>query len=146
MGAFDSKYRGALVLLLVLAVAIVAVSGVVLGNLNIASGSKAVTITINGDSRVYSSGTSIPFTWGTVYIGENTKTVTITNHSNVNLKAHLTVASPMPQSWTLTFSLDNQVISAGRSATGTLTLNVPVNTLAGNYQWGASIAFDGAKK
>ena len=134
-------------MLLVLAVAITAVSGVVLGNLSSASASKGVvTVTIQGDSRVYSSdGASIPFKWGTVNIGENSKTVTIANHANVNLTPHLSLTSPnLPRGWTLTFSLDNQPIPAGRSATGTLTLKVPANTLAGNYNWGASITFDGA--
>ena len=139
--------RGVLVLLLVLAVAIAAVSGVVLGNLGNASASKGVTVTIQGDNRVYTSdGASISFKWGTVNIGENTKTVTITNHANVNLKAHLTLTSPnLPCGWTLTFSFDNQPISAGRTITGTLTLNVPAHTLAGNYNWGASIALNAAK-
>ena len=140
--------KWALVLLLVLAVAIAAVSGAVLGNLGNASASKGVTVTIQGDNIVYTSdGASIPFKWGTVNIGENTKTVTITNHANLNLKAHLTLTSPnLPCGWTLTFSLDNQPIPAGRTATGTLMLNVPTHTLAGNYNWGASITFDGAKK
>ena len=141
--------RGVLVLLLVLAVAITAVSGVVLGSLSNASASKgAVTVTIAGDNRVYTSdGASIPFKWGTVHIGENTKTVTITNHANAILKPHLTLTSPnLPRGWTLTFSLDNQPIPAGRSATETLTLKVPANTRVGNYNWGASITFDGAKR
>ena len=139
------KKRRVLVLLFVLAVVIAAVSGVVLGNSNNASGSKMVTVTIQGDNRVYTSDTaSIPFTWGTVTVGDNTKTVTVTNLSNMNLKAHLTVASP-PQGWTLTFSLDNQLIPSGQSATGTLALNVPADTLAGNYNWGASITLERTK-
>lgn len=151
MGAEDLNKRWVLVLLLVLAVAIAAVSGVVLGNLSMNASAKecsegVVTVTIQGDSRVYASdGASIPFKWGTVQIGENTKTVTITSHANVILKPHLTVTSPnLPRGWTLTFSLDNQPIPAGRTATGTLTLKVPAHTLAGNYNWGASITFDGA--
>lgn len=134
-------------MLLVLAVAITAVSGVVLGNLSNASASKGVvTVTIQGDNSVYASdGASVPFKWGTVNLGENTKTVTITNQANVNLKPHLTITSPnLPSGWTLTFSLDNQPIPAGQSATGTLTLNVPANTHVGNYNWGASITLDGA--
>ena len=139
--------RWILVLLLVLAISIAAVSGVVLGNLASASASKGVTITSQGDNRVYSGDDpSIPFKWGTVNIGENTKTITITNNAKVNLKAHLTLASPnLPLGWTLIFSLDNQPIPAGRSVTGTLTLNVPAHTLVGNYNWGASITLNAAK-
>jgi len=130
--------------MLVLVVAITVVSGSVLGNLSDASAKGVVTVSIGGDSRVYSSdGASVPFKWGTVNIGENTKTVTITNKANENLKAHLTLTSPnLPQGWALTFSLDNQPIPAGQSATGTLKLDVPANTLAGNYNWGASITLD----
>ena len=147
----DLNKRWLLASLLVLVIAVTMVSGVVLGNLSNASakdGSKGVTVTIQGDNRVYASdGASIPFKWGTVNIGENTKTVTITNHANVNLKAHLTLTSPkLPHGWSLSFSLDNQPIPAGHSATGTLTLKVPANTHVGNYNWGASITFDGAKK
>ena len=138
-------------MLLVLAVAITMVSGTVLANLSMNASAKesskgVVTVTIQGDNSVYSSyGASIPFKWGTVNLGENTKTVTITNHANVNLTPHLSLMSPnLPRGWTLTFSLDNQPIPAGRSATGTLTLKVPAHTLAGNYDWGASITFDGA--
>ena len=140
--------RGVLVLLLISVLAVTAVSGVVLGNLGSAPAKGAVTVTIQGDSRVYTSdGASIPFKWGTVHIGENTKIVTITNHANVNLKAHLALTSPnLPRGWTLTFSLENQPIPAGHSAKGTLTLKVPAKTLAGNYNWGASIAFDVARK
>lgn len=138
-----------LVLLLVLAVTIPIVSGVALGNLNQSSPPRGtVTLTVAGDKTVYtSSGAMIPFKWGTVNIGENTKTVTITNHANVNLKPHLALTSPnLPRGWTLTFSLENQQIPAGQSVKGTLTLHVPAKTLAGNYNWGAGITLDGAKK
>lgn len=147
MGALELSKREVLVLLSVLAVVIAAVSGVVLGNLGTASASKGVTVTIQGDNTVYTSdGAAVPFKWGTVNIGENTKTVTITNHANVNFQAHLAVTSPnLPHGWTLTFSLDNQPIAAGRSVTGTLTLIVPAHTLSGNYNWGASITLDRTK-
>jgi uncharacterized membrane protein len=112
-----------------------------------ASGKGGVTVTIQGDSRVYTSGVSIPIKWGTVNYGKNTETITIANQANVNLKPHLTLTSPnLPRGWTLTFSLENQPIPAGKSATGTLTLNVPAYTLAGNYNWGATITLDSAKK
>ncbi len=144
--------RWLLVLLLVLAVVLAAVSGVVLGNLNTNASLRehskgAVMVTVQGDSRVYTSDSaSIPFKWGTVNFGDNTKTVTITNQANVNLKPHLALTSPnLPRGWTLTFSLENQPIPAGQSATGTLTLNVPANTATGNYNWGASLNLDSAK-
>jgi hypothetical protein len=71
----------------------------------------ALTVTIQGDSGVYSNeGTLIPIKWGKVNPGENIKTVTIANQANTNLRPHLTVGSPnLPNGWTLTFSLDNQL-------------------------------------
>ena len=146
MGTLDLGKKWLLVSLLILAVAITAVSGVVLGNLSNTSAQKSVTVTIQGDNTVYvSDKASIPVKWGTINIGENTKTVTITNQANVNLKAHLSTAN-LPQGWMLTFSLDNQPIAAGYLATGTLTLIVPGDTHVGSYNWGASIMFDGTKK
>ena len=144
MGALDLNKRGLVVSLLVLAVAIAAVSGVVLGNLSNASSRGTVTVTIQGDSKVYSSQEApIPIQWNNVNLGENTKTVTINNQANVNLKTHLTFSSPnLPVGWTLTFSLDNQIVPAGQSAKGTLTLTVPDDAVVGNYNWGAKISFE----
>ncbi len=60
---------------------------------------------------------------------------------------HLTITSPkLPHGWTLTFSLDRQQIKACHSATGILTLKVPANAHVGNYNWGASVTFEDAKK
>lgn len=140
------KKRGVLILLLVLALAFAAVFGTVLGcNLvKDASAKGAVTVTFGGNGEVYTSDkASIPLKWGTVNIGANTQTVTITNEGSVNLTPHLTFTSPnLPQGWTLTFSLENQPIPAGTSATGTLTLNVPANASAGTYIWGTSITLN----
>ena len=144
----NRKKLGALVLLLVLAVTLTVVCSAGLGSSCNVPAKGSVTLAIQGDKHVYvSDDAAVPFKWGTVNIGQNTKTVTITNHANVNLKAHLAVTSPsLPRGWTLTFSLDNQVVSAGRSATGTLTLSVPVDVHVGNYNWGACILFEVAKK
>ena len=137
------RKRAVLVLLLFLALAIAAVSGIVLA-MN-APAKAAVTVTVEG--KVYTNVASIPVKWGTVNNGANTQTITITNHANVNLKPHLALTSPnLPRGWTLTFSLENQLIPAGKSATGTLNLNVPANTLAGNYNWGAHIILDAAQR
>jgi hypothetical protein len=137
------KKRGLFVSLLILAVAIAAVSGVVLGSLGNTSNSKCVTVTIQGDSRVYTNdGTPIPFRWGTLSVGENTKTVTFTNHANANYRAHLTASPNLPRGWTLTFSPNNQPIPAGRTVTGTVTLTVPLNAHVGNYNWGAAIILE----
>jgi hypothetical protein len=148
VGALNQKKLGALVLLLFLAFTLTVVSGAVLASSCNVPAKGSVTLTIQGDKHVYvSDGAAVPFKWGTINVGQNTKTVTITNHANVNLKAHLAVTSPsLPRGWTLTFSLDDQVISAGRSATGTLTLRVPVGAHVGSYNWGASIVFDVVKK
>lgn len=100
-----------------------------------------VTIKIQDDSRIYHNGDAIPLNWGTVHGGTNTKTVTITNNANVNLRPHLTVTLPhLPRGWTLTLSLENQLIRAGRSATGTITLTLPAHPTPGNYNWRVSIA------
>lgn len=91
-----------IVLMLALAIAVSVVFGVALGNLNQSSSQKdTVTLTIAGDKTVYANdGASIPFKWGTIHIGDNTKTVTITNHANVNLNPHLTITSPnLPRGW-----------------------------------------------
>jgi hypothetical protein len=148
VGTLDQKKIGAIVLLLVLAVTLTAVSYAGLGSSCNVPAKGSMTLTVQGDNHVYmSDGASIPFKWGTINIGQNTKTVTVTNHANVNLQAHLAVTAPsLPRGWTLSFSLDNQVVSAGRSATGTLTLRVPVGVHVGNYNWGASILFEAAKK
>ena len=100
-----------------------------------------VTITIQGDNHIYHNGDAIPLNWGTIYAGTNTKTVTITNHADVDLRPHLTVTNPhLPKGWTLNLSLENQMIHAGRSATGTITLTLPANPSPGNYNWRVSIA------
>ena len=144
--------RWLVVLLLILAVTLATVTGFALGNLNMNASLRqhsngVVMVAVQGDSRVYTSDVaSIPLNWGTVNFGDNTKTVTITNQANVNLNPHLTLNAPnLPRGWTLTFSLENQLIPAGQSATGTLTLNVPANTASGNYNWGASIKLDSTK-
>ena len=94
VGALDLNKRGLVVLLLVLTVSIAAVSDIVLGNLGTSSSKGTITITIQGDSRIYSSDeASIPIKWGTVNLGENTQTVTITNNANLDLKPRLIVAS-----------------------------------------------------
>jgi len=63
VGALGLNKRVVLVSIVILVIAIAAVSGTVLGNLNTNAPSKGtVMLTIQGDSRVYSSsGTSIPF-------------------------------------------------------------------------------------
>ena len=104
-----------------------------------------VTIRIQGDSRVYRNRDAIPLNWGTVSLGSNIRTVTITNNANINLRGHLAITTPrLPRGWSLTFSLENQIIRAGRSAVGTLTLNLPANPSPGNYNWHATIIFDRA--
>jgi len=103
-----------------------------------------VTIKIQGDSRVYRNGDQIPLNWGTVSLGSNIKTVTITNNANMKLEGQLSTNQRLPRGWTLTFSLENHPIAAGKSAIGTLTLTVPTNTSPGNYNWKAAITFDRA--
>ncbi|MCW4023609.1 MAG: NEW3 domain-containing protein [Candidatus Bathyarchaeota archaeon] len=99
-----------------------------------------VTITIDGDSTLYSSSdSSIPLRWGNVDFGCNTKTVTITNNAESDLHINMAV-SELPSGWTLNFSLENKVLQAGSSATGTLTLTVPADALAGSYHWNTNIA------
>lgn len=96
-----------------------------------------VTLTINS-TQYNSNNESIPVNWGKVNFGCNTKTVTITNNAQSDLTIHLAV-SELPAGWALNFLLEDKILKAGESANGTLTLVVPADTLAGNYQWHACI-------
>ena len=141
------KKREVLILMLVLALSI-AVSGTAYACLGTNALAKdAVTVTIQGDNAVYTcNGGAIPISWGSIQSGDNTQTITITNNGNTDLKPRLTAASSsLPQGWTLACSLENQPIPAGKSATGTLTLNVPANTGCGTYNWRASITLTHTK-
>jgi hypothetical protein len=132
--------RGFQLLLLTIAV-VVMVCTLLIGSLCMgAPVLQDVTITIDGDNNFYNnSDASIPICWGNVTFGCNTKSVTITNNAKSDLNLHLTV-SGLPSGWTLNFSLENKVLQTGESATGTLTLTVPTDALAGSYHWNANIA------
>jgi hypothetical protein len=140
------KKRGVLILMFVSALAIAGL-GTAYACLGMnASTAGAVTVTIDGDSAVYMcSGASIPLSWGSIQVGDNTQTITITNNGNTNLKPHLTASSSLPTGWTLTCSLENQPIPKGESATGTLTLNIPAHTPSGSYSWHAGITLTHTK-
>jgi hypothetical protein len=103
-----------------------------------AKSNQNVTLTINGQTYT-SDNAAIIINWGTVCFGDNTKTVTIANNADVNLIAHLNVAG-LPFGWTLTFSLQDQTLTAGDCENGTLTLFVPEDTLDGSYSWSANIS------
>jgi hypothetical protein len=132
--------RGFQMYLLISAVAIT-FSCIFLGYNNIAFGqeNQDQKVTVIIDSQTYTSNNAaIPIKWGTVNFGDNTKTVTITNNADTNLSPHLNVAG-LPSGWTMTFSLEDQNLTADACETGTLTLNVPSDTEAGSYSWSASI-------
>lgn len=92
------------------------------------AGSASITI----GSQTYTNGQVIALDWGTVHLGDNSKSITIVNNCNTPLTPSLQASPSLPPGCTLTLSL-NSPIPAGQQATGTITINVPASLTAGTY-------------
>jgi uncharacterized membrane protein len=92
-----------------------------------------VTFTLDGSS--WANNTAVA--WGTTPAGSYTKTFNIINSGNTNITVMYIVTPPV--SWTLSYTGNNTLVQAHTTLTGTLTLTVPSDALAGDYAWTATV-------
>lgn len=87
------------------------------------------TVTMKVDGNAYTSGTNIE--WGSTPPGVYTKSIEVTNTMNVASPLTFAVAG-LPTGFTLTCNLPTSVPAFG-SVSGTLTLTIPSNAVAGPW-------------
>ena len=79
-----------------------------------------VAVTVDG--QAWSSGQTIAF--GDLNIGENSKDVTVQNTGNSAITLAVSASGTLPDGITFSNTLNGQVVAAGQTATGKITLSV----------------------
>jgi len=73
------------------------------------------------------------WSWGTVFIGLNQKSLWIENDGTVPVNLTLTVGGNLPVGWTETWDYVGSTVSVGATLQVTLTLTVPPGTPQATY-------------
>ena len=132
----DKMKRKVLILLILAASLITVASGTVYISLYY-PGSATVPenpeLTVYLDSVLWANTTTMA--WGDVSPGQNyAKNLTVLNTGNTGVTVILRVQG-LPSGWSLSWLANQTAINSGEAATGTLSLSVPTEALAGSHTW-----------
>jgi len=90
-------------------------------------------LTVYLDSVLWANTTAIA--WGSVSPGQNyAKNLTVVNTGNIGVTVILRVQG-LPSGWSLNWLANQTAVNPGEAATGTLSLSVPIEALAGSHTW-----------